>query len=188
MDGKIFVIALLGAIALSGCSDKVKTAETATAIPATTDTQPTTQPKEEKEAMSAEHFYSMKDGMEYGYEHALSEDDQQKGQAAAQLTMFKYAGEKDGKYQAYVKANGATQVIECDKECKYIKIMIFIGNEHAKTERIAGGNGSIASSVMADAIGGQLEQAVLTSKADKSKKSHVWFSEQEGAVLTPIAN
>lgn len=34
----------------------------------------------------------MKDGFEYGYEQAVSENDQKKGQAANELLMFKYAG------------------------------------------------------------------------------------------------
>ena len=45
----------------------------------------------------------MKDGYEYGYEQAISQDAADSGQVATSLLMFKFVGEKDGNYQVFSK-------------------------------------------------------------------------------------
>ncbi|WP_426714979.1 hypothetical protein [Chromobacterium violaceum] len=50
------------------------------------------EPAQLQQSEKVGHDYSMKDGFEYGYEQAVSENDQKKGQAANELLMFKYAG------------------------------------------------------------------------------------------------
>jgi hypothetical protein len=128
----------------------------------------------------------MRDGNEYGYERAISQDEQNQGQATNQLLMVKYAGQKDGKHQVYVQDKQTFGVFECSAQCDYIKGMTFLGNEHIKTERMKGGPESVAGAALADAINGKLEQAKVAKKSDKSKKMHIWFSEEHGIELTPI--
>ena len=131
-------------------------------------------PAQESPAVKA-HGYGIKDGLEYGYETAISDNDAKAGQVANKVMMMRYSGEKDGKYQVHAKDGAATTVIECDKQCDYIKTMVFIDNQMMQKEMMKGGNGSIASIALADAINGQLEPYVEESKG---KKYHIWYSEK----------
>jgi hypothetical protein len=191
MSKSTLIYVLLAGLSLTGCGGEqkpVQTSPNSTASQVSGDVPTPVVPEAKPaEQPAAEHFYSLKEGNEYGYEHAISDDEQNKGQAAARLTMFKFAGVQDGRYQVYTKNKSVIQVIECDKECKFIKVMTFVNGNHMQTERIAGGNGSIASSVMQDAINGRLERAVTTSKTDGSRK-YVWFSEDNGISYTPVPN
>lgn len=138
------------------------------------------------ETPKIDHYYALKDGTEYGYEQAVSVDSANAGQAASTLLMFKYAGEKDGVYQAYAKeSTGAITALECNNPCEFIKINVFYNGEHLKTERMKATEGTIGWSVMADAINGKLEQHVAKHKKT-GQKAHVWFSEHDGMVVTPI--
>lgn len=131
-----------------------------------------------------DHYYSMKDGHEYGYELAVSQDASNAGQVAETLIMFKFAGEKDGAYQAYTKeSTGAISVVQCNNPCDFMKVMVFFNGEHIKTDRLKATEGSIGWLVMADAINGKMQQYV----GDKNgKKVHVWFAEQGGMQSTQI--
>ena len=138
----------------------------------------------EKEAEIApqtvlDHYYSLKDGYDYGYEQGLSEEAIQQGQAATSLLMFKYAGQKNGIYQVYSKDSDVSTVIECSNPCDFMKIMVFAkGIGHIKTERMRATNGTIGWSVIADAINGKLEQF---QGAKNDKKFTVWFDEKDSA-------
>lgn len=138
------------------------------------------------EPVKADHYYSLKDGYEYGYEQGVSQNSTNEGQVASTLLMFKFAGEKDGIYQAYAKnAMGAFDVVQCTNPCDFFKEMIFFNGEHIKTERIKAVEGSIGWSVMADAINGKLEQYVGMNSVTR-KKVNVWFDEQNGMKGTPV--
>lgn len=163
-------------LALTGCSDN------------------SSMPKDEQkpvaeivqESPKIDHYYAMKDGYEYGYEQAISQDAENSGQGASTLVMFKYAGEKDGVYQAYMKeATGAVTTLQCNNPCEFIKINVFFNGEHIKTERMKATEGTIGWLVMADAINGKLEQYVGMNK-QTGKKVNVWFTEQDGMVATQI--
>ncbi|MDP2153822.1 MAG: hypothetical protein Q8J66_09215 [Methylotenera sp.] len=132
-----------------------------------------------------DHYYSMNDGYEYGYEQGLSNDSVNAGQVASTLIMFKYAGVKDGVYQVYTKNNmGAFDVLECTNPCQYLKEMIFYNGSHLKTERIKAVEGSIGWSVMADAINGKMEQFI--AEKNNGAKSTVWFNEKTGLKFTSV--
>lgn len=131
-----------------------------------------------------DHYYSLKDGLQYGYETALSQDQIAAGQMANTLTMFKYAGEKDGVYQVYTEdAGNIVTTIQCTNPCDFMKIMVFSTSELISTERLKATEGTIGWLVMADAINGKLEK--YQGKAG-SKMMHVWFDEQEGFTATPV--
>ena len=64
----------------------------------------------------------MKDGYEYGYEQAISQDAADSGQVATSLLMFKFVGEKDGNYQVFSKnAGDVITLLQCSNPCEYIK-------------------------------------------------------------------
>ncbi len=169
----------IGASVLSGCGNNDDAEK-----------QPTSNAKEAQaeiapETPKVDHWYSMKDGYEYGYEQAVSQDQANAGQVGSTLMMFKYAGQKDGIYQVYStdSTTGAMTVAQCSNPCDFMKVMVFFQGEHIKTERLKAQEGMVGWYVMSDAINGKLEQYV---GARNGKKVHVWFDEQSGLTSTPI--
>lgn len=165
-------IALIGIIAilLAGCGNTSNDtqAQQAEIVPE--------QPK-------IDHYYSLKDGFEYGYEQAVSQNALQDGQAVESLLMFKYAGAKDGKYQVYTRDGATFEVLECNNPCEFMKIMVFFNGKHISTERMRATEGTIGWLVMADAINGKLEQFV----GERNGNQHyVWFDEAKGPQRVPI--
>ena len=172
-------LSILALAALAACGQPSNETAAPAQAPATeqnqtAEAQEAQAPVQEKPATKA-HGYGIKDGNEYGYESAISEDDAKAGQVANKVMMMRYSGEKDGKYQVHSKDGSATLVLECDKQCDYIKTMVFVDNQMMQKEMLKGGNGSIASIALADAINGQLEPYVEESKG---KKYHIWYSEK----------
>lgn len=174
---KLAIVMVLSGLFLVGCDSGQNTQQVSVEEAPTAEIAQST-PK-------VDHWYSMKDGYEYGYEQGISQDQQNAGQGAATLMMFKYAGQKDGMYQAYSKdaASGAIVVAQCSNPCDFIKLMTFFQGEHLKTDRMKATEGTIGWLVMADAINGKLEQYVMDKNG---KKAHVWFDEQKGVISTPV--
>ena len=171
---KKLILAIAVMLALVGCDDNSNKAPEKLAAEIA------------QEVPKADHYYSIKDGYEYGYEQAISQNSLNAGQIASALIMFKYAGEKNGVYQAFSnEATGATTVLQCNNPCDFIKVMVFLDGEHIKTERVKAVAGSIGWTVMSDAINGKLEQYIRMNK-QTNKKVNVWFAEQEGMEATPI--
>lgn len=176
MNKLVLVTAISALFSLTACDKTTETNAQAQSAPAEIAPEP----------VKTDHYYSLKDGYEYGYEQGLSQNSTNEGQVASTLLMFKFAGEKDGIYQAYAKnAMGAFDVIQCTNPCNYFKEMIFFNGEHIKTERVKAVEGSIGWSVMADAINGKLEQYVGMNSVTR-KKVNVWFDEQNGMNGNPI--
>ena len=168
-----YLVALLMVVAVSGCSQEQSSAEAAAPAEIVA------------AAPTIDHYYSLKDGLEYGYEQAVSLDAQNAGQVAGTLMMFKFAGENGGFYQAYNKdTSGAITVAECANPCEFIKVMMFYNGEHVNTERMRATEGTIGWLVMADAINGKLEQYQIDKNG---KKYTVWFDEKKGPKTTEIA-
>ena len=105
-------------------------------------------------AVSTDHHYSMKDGEAYGYEHALSEEDQKSGVASKSLEMFRYAGVEAGVYRLVIGDKSDPYEITCEKPCKFMKTF-EVGKED-KAERHAFDTTSIMGSAMEDAQAGKL--------------------------------
>ncbi|GAA5786886.1 hypothetical protein [Chitiniphilus shinanonensis] len=129
------------------------------------------------------HNYSLRDGDEYGYELALSQDQKNSGQAMNPLIMFRFSGIQNGKYQIYHEEGSAFDVVECTKDCKFMKIMMFRDGRLAGKERVRVEEGVMAWQVMKDAINGHLVPYHPVEKAS-GRKLKVWFSEEEGVVAT----
>lgn len=170
---KKYYVAILMAVVVSGCGQEQSAAE---------DTAPA---EIFAAAPAIEHHYSFKDGLEYGYEQAVSLDAQNAGQVAGTLMMFKFAGENGGLYQAYSKdASGAITVAECANPCEFIKVMVFYDGDHISTERMRATEGTIGWLVMSDAINGKMDQYLF----DKDGKKHsVWFDENIGPQAIEVA-
>lgn len=185
MTDTLMKLALIGlvSVGLVACS-KSEPEATAQSGQTTAQSSPPPAPDESAQLQQSEkagHNYSMKDGFEYGYEQAISENDQKKGQAANELLMFKYAGQKNGQYQVYAKSGAFVTVAQCGNPCEFIKVMTFYQKSHIKTERLRAVDGMIGWMVLQDAINGHMEQW----KSEKNgKKGSMWFTE-EGPKFTP---
>jgi len=167
-----YLVAILMAVVVSGCGQEKPAVDAAVSAEIA---EPT--PK-------IDHYYSLKDGLEYGYEQAVSQDAQNAGQVAQSLMMFKFAGKSGDLYQAYNKdASGAITVAECSNPCEFIKVMVFYNGSHMSTERLRATDGTIGWLVMSDAINGKLEQYLVEKEG---KKFSVWFDEKTGPKTTPV--
>lgn len=140
--------------------------------------EPTAQPRE------AQHYYSMRDGNEYGYEMALSQDAINQGQVAPTMAMFRYHGSRDGKFQASTTESGdVTTTLECSNPCEFMKIIVSSKSlGHIKTERMRAAEGAVGWYVMQDAINGKMEQYIGQRNG---KKYTVWV-EESGVIKTPV--
>ena len=108
------------------------------------------------EAAAPAHNWETKDGLEYGYASALSDDQQKAGQAAADVHMFRYLGVKDGVYTLSSVDNGSAVVSTCTNPCEIIKTVIHtpFGSTTQHYEFVPG---SVIGAVFQDAFDGQLE-------------------------------
>lgn len=113
------------------------------------------------------HRYSMKDGLEYGYEVGISEDARKAGQAAASLAMYRYLGRKGDTYQVMLRDGEMRMVFECTKPCDFGKIHTFAGTQYLRKDVLKLTPDAIVAAVVDDAISGQLEQNV-GSQNDKA--------------------
>lgn len=144
----IFCVALLAA-----CTQKADVAPVATVWPSP-DVQPVSMPSI---PAIPDHFYAIKDGNEYGYEKAISEEDRKKGQVAADVLMFNYLGEKDGAYQVMLKEGDQRTVAECTAPCEFTKIYTFSGTQFIQKKMMKLTPETILSSVLHDAMNGKLD-------------------------------
>lgn len=158
-------------LGLAGCGNSDKAAAPPVEVEKTAQVVP---PKSVKD-----HNYSLRDGLEYGYESAVSDNDKNNGQVASKLSMFRYVGTRDGKYQVYSKEDSVITVAECDNPCEFMKVMVFSDGTHFKTERMRATEGSLGWYVMQDAINGKMDQAIWVSN-DRKVKKDIWFSEKKG--------
>lgn len=171
---KKFGIAVFVGLALAGCGkeSQIQAADTAHAV---------------APAPIKDHNYSLKDGFEYGYERDVTIEEANNGKAASSLLMTRFAGQHDGKYQVYMKADqvpGTIVVAECTNPCEFMKSMVFYQGEHQSTERIRVAPGIIGWMMLEDAINDKLEQFVLDNNG---KKYNVWFDEKKG-ITKSLAN
>lgn len=105
------------------------------------------------------HNYVMQDGLEYGYEGALSELDRQAGRAAIQLLMVRYLGERDGRWQVFHKASPEVIIVyECGKPCEFATVYQYVNEQHIRTERFRITPATLAASVFDDVHNGRLQQ------------------------------
>lgn len=155
-------IAALAALLLAGCGqDAAVNVANQPAPPASVSDSPTT-----AAAASAApaHAWTYKDGQDYGYPAAISEEEQKNGQAAASITMIRYLGAKDGVYRVQLVDLGV--VASCTNPCQVIKF-----GSGPEAQRFVFNPLTIAGEAFTDAFNGQL--AVYTPAATvKRHRSH----------------
>jgi hypothetical protein len=123
------------------------------------------------------HLYSLKDGLEYGYERQLSENERKQGQGATEIVMVRYFGERDGNFQFGIKESGVDAVFQCQNPCEFTKVMTFLNGRHLRTERGRFPPETIAGHVMQDIFNKHLERYTTT----RNGKTFVfWFNEEKG--------
>lgn len=134
------------------------------------------------------HNYDFQEGHEYGYTMAPTEDNARAGMAANQVTMIKYAGEKDGRYQLHVSQGSVLTAIECSYPCEVAKIMIImdmpgVPPSTMNIQRVRLNADAVAMLALEDAVKGRLTRY----DRDKGGRKHsVWLDQQRGVVLTPV--
>lgn len=130
------------------------------------------------------HNWTYRDGNQYGYEQGISEEQRAQGQVATKLLMFRFNGERDGKFQAYVRDGDYVSVLECQSPCEYVKSMVFAGGGKAiRTEHMRAVSGSIASALIEDMRDGDLE---LYTFEREGKRYSNWFDEKTGVKRNPV--
>lgn len=139
---KVLISVFLGVGMLIGCSQEAAKLPPQMAEPA-------------KPALP-EHFYAIKDGMEYGYAPAISTNDKNEGRAASKLLMFNYLGAKGSVHQVMLKNGDIRTVAECEKPCEFAKIYVFSGPRFVSKEILQLDPGAILQLVFADAMRGKL--------------------------------
>lgn len=157
----------LGAM-LAGCSEKHASTEAST-------------PEASVVTVPA-HNYTVADGREYGYPRAVSENEQNAGQVAGEIMMFRYAGERNGKHQVLMSQGMLIAAFECANPCQVIKVMTIMDNPalagQVSIERLQYNPSSVAGAAIEDAINGRLEQ--FEEVDDQGRKSHLWVDEKAG--------
>jgi hypothetical protein len=121
------------------------------------------------------HHYVLKDGYEYGYEAALTENEKSNGRVAGQILMFKYSGSKGDTVQLFQTSDDLTMIVQCEFPCDFIKLITYSPHlGHINTERLRRADGMIASMAISDAIDEFLVQYVTERNGSKF---NVWWDE-----------
>jgi hypothetical protein len=135
-----------------------------------------------------DHNYDFKEGMEYGYTMAQTESNAKDGLAASQVTMLKFAGEKDGRYQLHANNGSVLTAIECTYPCDVAKIMIImdmpgVPPSAMNVQRLRLNADAVGMLALEDAAKGKLRQY---GREVDGKKYTVWLDQQKGVVLTRL--
>lgn len=138
-----------------------------------------------------DHFYDVRDGLEYGYTAELSEAQKQAGQAANSIVMMTYAGVRDGKHQVHLRERKRLTAFECTAPCEIIKVISVIDvdelRHEAQTERMRATPKMIAAMALQDAINGRLSPYAQEYDGQPYK---LWLDSEKGLIRTrfkPVA-
>ncbi|WP_374342618.1 hypothetical protein [Azonexus sp.] len=130
------------------------------------------------------HFYVMQDGMEYGYEQAISQEALQQGQAASKIMMVKFIGERNGVLQMHTKDGEVHIVFQCERPCEFVKQMLFIDGQLMRKEHLRANEGSLVWAIAQDVQAGRL---IKFTRLRNGKPQETWFDEN-GPSWRPVSN
>lgn len=137
-------------------------------------------------AYAQAHNYVLRDGMEYGYPRALTDEERKAGQLSEQIFTFMYLGSRDGKHQVLSRNGNSVDVLECEIPCRYVKGMSFVDMDYLRdnitVERFVAGPGSIISAVMDDIEAGQL---AIAGTVRNGKPHTMWMDATKGLLFFP---
>lgn len=135
---------LLLMLCVTSCDDKSSNPEQPTPIaPATPSVAPS--------PSASPHNYDLREGSNYAYIAAISEDQRKAGKAAGDVLMFRYLGKANGLHTVAL-LNDAGTVVDtsvCAEPCVIIK--------HQNGSRTAYNPNAVLGAVFEDAINGHLE-------------------------------
>ncbi|WP_310613051.1 hypothetical protein [Limnohabitans sp.] len=130
-----------------------------------------------------DHYYAMRDGERYGYEAALSVDDQNAGRSLSRVVMFFYHGTKgegrDKRWQISSVEGNSMIFAECDAVCDFATLTTLtagVGRTREEVVRVA--PQSLLGSVFFDAMRGKLSPS--TSKDGSTS----WLDRKTGRLIT----
>lgn len=179
-----FVVGCITAVALGGAYNWLfaplvpKEAAPVTRAEAVADTRPI--------VAKADHNYDFAERGEYGYALAVSDLQRQAGQLAAQFVTYRYLGERDGRFQLYIRQGDVVTVLEATKPCKVIKTMSFVDADYMRetinVERIQCLPGTVGHLAFDDAMNGRLRTSDEVRR-DGSRRV-LWMDERKGLVST----
>ncbi|PUA19609.1 hypothetical protein [Glaciimonas sp. PCH181] len=112
--------------------------------------------KEPEKPVTPTHYYSIEEDGEYGYERAISENDQKNGVRTNAVMMARYLGEKDGVFSVQLGAGQSRNVHSCKTPCDFVKSKQYYGGQLINTETLRNAEGSVIWAIMQDAQRGQL--------------------------------
>jgi hypothetical protein len=104
------------------------------------------------------HAWVYREGSSYGYLASLSANDRAQGQAAQEIRMFQYLGEKDGRYVVSTREGSTTIQASCDTPCSVVKVTA-VTRFGTETKHLVYNPDSVAGAALTDAINGQMEIA-----------------------------
>lgn len=155
-------------------------------IPATSEA--TESPSDQPEPIEIGHFYVLKDGSKYGYQPVTSQYERDSGQATSKLVMARYFGRKDDTYQIDMIDGNFHHIVECERPCEYLKVMIFYKDDLERTDYMKSEVGTIAWSILQDAVNGHLDVHTVERNTDEGPVRHyIWADESRGPILTPVS-
>lgn len=140
---------LAGLVFLGGCGEKSShTAEASTTAPVV----------EAQAPVPPKHFYAIEDEGGYGYEKAISQEEQKQGRAAAEVLTFYYLGHRGNVHQVMMKDGRTRVVTECALPCEYAKIYAFWGDEFTNKQIVKISPDALLKFVFDDVSNGDLKQ------------------------------
>ena len=151
----VMIVGVSLALGLSGCDRAADSggaqSSASEATSATTDaTSPTV--ADNTPALPS-HNWTVKEGQDYGYAAALSDDDRRAGRGASQVLMFHYLGvNSSGQYVVESYSNGTIMQAACAKPCEVIHVAAPGADDH-----ITFNPETVIGMVLTDAMNGQLE-------------------------------
>lgn len=153
----VSVLTTASLLALAACGDKAAEPSTAANPPsAPVPTAVAAEPKVSATPAQPDHFYAMTEDGEYGYQHALSDDDIKAGRATSALLMVRYLGDSKGVRSIKFVDGDISNVLSCSAPCKFVKSKIIYAGRVMRTETVPVTDGSVIQAVMRDAFSDRL--------------------------------
>lgn len=168
LAGLIFIIWM--AFSLQSCSDKKDAPVSAEAKKVNSEQVAALENAQKFVPPTPSHYYSYEEDGEYGYEPAISEDEQKQGIATKSLLMTRYLGEKNGLHSIQMSDGAYKAIYSCKTPCEFIKVKKYFSGSLINTETVKNAPNSVISSIMEDAQNGFLKIYAAQNKADQSKQ------------------
>ncbi|MFI5447737.1 hypothetical protein [Polaromonas sp. UC242_47] len=138
-------------------------------------------------AVVREHNYDLKEGVDYGYTVLLTDDQRKAGKASAEIVMFSYAGQRDGKHQIHARQTSILTAYECAAPCEIIKVISAMDidglRKTVNVDRLRPSPNMIAALALQDAMTGKLEPY---AEYQGKQRYGLWVDERQGIVRTAL--